>query len=116
MLDEALRRRINAHRPHAGVGVKRVGVSAELFADFVLEQAMHENDVSPREFLPARHLLFDELAVVNDELHIEALHVAAGLALATVRLLEAALPLSKSEIRRLDRILEERSVDLSAAA
>src|SRR5260370_3875692 len=85
---------------------------AELLFDFVFEEAMHENHVSPREFLLARHLLFDELAVVNDELHIEALHMAARSTLAAGRLLDAAQPLSESKIRRLDRILEERSVYL----
>ena len=50
--------------------------------------------------------------MVNDELHIEALHEAARLTLAAVRLLDVAQPLSESEIRRLDRILEERSVNL----
>ena len=77
---------------------------------------MDENHVSPREFLLARHLLSDELAVVNDELHIEALHEAARLTLAAVRLLDVAQPLSESKIRRLDRILEERSVDLVRGA
>jgi hypothetical protein len=38
--------------------------------------------------------------------------VAACLTLATVRLLGAAQPLPESEIRRLDCILRERSVDL----
>ncbi len=90
MFGEALRGGINPHRPHAGVGIQRVGVSAELFVDFVFEQAMHENHASPREFLLAPHLLFDELAVVNDELHIEALHEAARSTLAAVRLLDAA--------------------------
>ena len=54
----------------------------------------------------------DELAVVNDELDVEALHPAAGLALAAVGLLDVAQPLAEGEIRLLDRILQERPVDL----
>ena len=72
MFDEALRRRIDPHRPHAGVGVERVGVSAECLVDLVLEQAVDQNDVPAGELLPAGHLLLDELAMVNDELHVEA--------------------------------------------
>ena len=77
---------------------------------------MHDNHVPPREFLLAAHLLPDERAVMNDELHIEALHEAARLTLASARLLDAAQPLSESEIRRLHRVLEKRSVNLSASA
>ena len=32
---------------------------------------MHDDHVSPRDFLLARPILFDELAVMSDELHIE---------------------------------------------
>src|SRR5271165_2685753 len=88
MLDEALRRRINPHRLHAGVGIERIGVSAERLVHLVLEQAVDQDHVPAGELLAAGHFLLDELAVVNDELHIEGFHAAAGLALAAVRLFE----------------------------
>ena len=73
---------------------------------------MDQDHVSPSELLPAGHLLPDKLAVVNDELDVEVLHAAAGLALAAVGLLDVAEPLAEGEIRLLDRILQERPVDL----
>ena len=112
MLDEALRLRIDPHRPHAGVGIERVGVRAERLADVVLEEAVDQDHVPAGEFLAAGHLLPDELAVMNDELDVEALHPAAGLALAAVGLLDVAEPLAESKIGLLDQILQERPVDL----
>jgi hypothetical protein len=44
----------------------------------------------------------DEFAEMNDELDVKALHPAAGLALATVGLLDVAQPLAKAEICLLD--------------
>ena len=73
---------------------------------------MDKDYVPPGEFLPAGHLLPDELAVVNDELDVEVLHAAARLALAAVGPLDVAEPLAEGEIRLLDRILQERPVDL----
>ena len=112
VLDEALCSGIDPHGPNAGVGIERIGVRAKRFADVVLEQAMDQDHVSSGEFLPAGHLLPYELAVVNDELDVEALHAAAGLALAAVGLLDVAQPLAEGEIRLLDRILHERPIDL----
>ena len=73
---------------------------------------MDQDHVSSGEFLPAGHPLPDELAVVNDELDVEALHAAAGLALAAVGPADVAQPLAEGEIRLLDQILHERPVDL----
>ena len=112
VLDEALGAGIHPHGPNAGLGIERIGVGAERFADVVLEQAMDQDHISSGEFLPAGHALPDERAVVHDELHVEALHPAAGLALAAVGLLDVAQPLAEGEIRLLDRILQERPVDL----
>ena len=112
VLDQALRRRIDAHGPDAGVGIQRVGVAAEALVDAVLQQAVNEDDVAAGEFLAARHLLLDELAVVADELEVEILHLAAGVALAGGRLLDVAKPLPEGEIGRLDGVLEHRAVDL----
>ena len=111
VLDEALRRRIDRHRPDAGVGIEGVGMPAKRFADVVLEQAVDQDHVAAGEFLQAPHLLPDELAMVHDELDVEALHAAAGLALAAVGLLDVAQPLAEGEIGLLDRILQERPVD-----
>ena len=107
VLDEALRFRVDPHRPHAGVGIERIGARAEGLADVVLEEAVDEDYVPSGKLLAARHLLSDEFAVVNDELDVEALHPAASLALAAVGLLDVAEPLPEREIRSLDRILEE---------
>src|SRR6516225_8921470 len=84
MLDEALRLRVDPHRAQAGVGIERVGVRAELLADVVLEQAVDQDHVPSGELLAAGHLLPDELAVMHDELDVEALHAAAGGTLAAV--------------------------------
>ena len=73
---------------------------------------MDQDHVASGQFLPAGHPLPDELAAVNDELDVEALHAAARLALAAVGLLDVAQPLAEGEIRLLDRILQERPVDL----
>ena len=73
--------------------------------------AVNEDHVPAGEFLAARHLLPDELAIMNDELDVEALHPAAGLALAAVGLLDVAEPLAEHKIGLLDRILQERPVD-----
>ena len=83
VLEEALRRGVDPHRPHAGVGIERIGVRAERLADVVLEEAVDQDHIPAGELLAARHLLPDELAVMNHELDVEALHPAAGLALAS---------------------------------
>jgi hypothetical protein len=54
----------------------------------------------------------DELAVMNHKLNIEALHSAAGLALARAGLLDAAEPLAERKIGLFDRILQKRPIDL----
>ena len=112
VLDETLRRGIDPHRPHAGVGIERIGARPECLADVVLEEAVDQDHVAAGEFLAARHLLPDELAVMNHELDVEALHPAAGLALATAGLLDAAEPLAERKIGLFDRILHERSIEL----
>ncbi len=112
VLDEALHIRVDPHGPHAGVGIERIGVRAEGLADLVLEQAVDQDHVAAGEFFAARHPLPDELAVMNDELDVEALHAAAGLTLAAVGLLDVAEPPAEGEIRSLGGILEKRPVDL----
>ena len=112
VLDQALRRRIDAHGPDAGVGVQRVGVAAEALVDVVLQQAVHQDDVAAGEFVAAGHLLLDELAVVADEFEVEILHPAAGVALAGGCLTDVAKTLPEGEIGRLHGILQHRAVDL----
>ena len=104
--------RIDAHGLDAGVGIQRVGVAAEALVHGVLQQAMNEDDVAAGEFLAARHLVLDELAVVADEFEVEILHPAAGVALAGGRLADVAKTLPEGEVGRLDGVLEHRSVDL----
>ena len=112
MLEVTLRRGIDPHRLHAGVGKERISMRAKRLADVVLEEAVNQDHVPAGKLLAARHLLPDELAVMNHELDVEALHPAAGLALARAGLLDAAEPLAEREISLLDRILQERPVDL----
>src|SRR5208337_465903 len=98
VLDEALRVRVDAHRLDAGIGIKRISVAAEALAHCVLQEAMNDDDVAACEFLTAGHPVLHELAVVADELEVEALHVAAGAALAGCRQLDIAKPLAESEV------------------
>ena len=73
---------------------------------------MDEDHVAAGEFLAARHLVLDELAVMRDELEVEILHPTAGAALAGGRLLDVAEPLAEGEVGSLDGVLQERPVDL----
>ena len=50
--------------------------------------------------------------MMNHEFDVEALHSAAGLALARAGLLDAAQPLAESKIGVFDRVLQGRSVNL----
>ena len=58
---------------------------------------MHQDDVAAGEFVAARHLLLDELAVVADEFEVEILHPAAGVARAGGRLADVAKTLPEGE-------------------
>ena len=104
VIEEALRPGIHPNRPHAGIRIERVGVWAEGLTDVVLEEAVDEDHIPARQFLAARHPLPDELAVVNNELDVEALHPAAGLALAAVGFFDVAEPLAERKIALLNRI------------
>ena len=73
---------------------------------------MDQNHVPAGELFAARHLLSDELAVMDHELDVKALHPAAGLALATAGLLDAPEPLAERKIGLFDQILHERPIDL----
>src|SRR5215212_6217048 len=112
MLDEALRRRIDAHRLDAGLGIQGISMPAEALVHGVLQEAVDEDHVAASEFLPARHAVPDKLAVMADELEIERLHLAASVALARRRLLDGAQAPAEGEVGCLDSILEQRSVDL----
>ena len=112
MRDETLRLRIDAHGAYGGVAVERIGAAAELLADRVLEQPVDENDVASGEFFSAAHLLLHHLAAMDDELEIEIAHRDAGLALAGRGLAHVAQPAAEFEIRALDRVLQQRAVDL----
>ena len=53
---------------------------------------MDENDIVPGELFSPAHLLLHHLAVMDDELEIEIAHRAAGPALASRGLANAAQP------------------------
>ena len=69
--DEPLRRRIDIHRPDAGIRKQHVGVVAQALLDRILQQPMHQNHVAAGEFIAAGHSLLDEFAMMDDELEIE---------------------------------------------
>ena len=73
---------------------------------------MDENDIAPGELLSPAHLLLHHLAVMDDELEIEIAHRDAGLALAGRGLANVAQPSAEFEIGALDRVLQQRAVDL----
>jgi hypothetical protein len=58
------------------------------------------------------HLLLHHLAVMDDELEIEIAHRDAGPALASRGLANVAHPPAEFEIGALDRVLQQRAVDL----
>jgi hypothetical protein len=68
---------------------------------------------SSKLFAPA-HLLLYHLAVVDDELEIEIAHRSASFALAARGLLDVTQAATELEIGLLDRVLQERAVDLLA--
>src|SRR5829696_9235397 len=73
---------------------------------------MNEDDIATSDFLPASHLVGDELTMVADELEVEVLHLGAGSALAGRCLLDVSKPLAEGKICRLNRVLEEGAVEL----
>src|SRR5215831_5334636 len=96
MLDESLRRRVDAHSLDAGVAVKRIGAAANLLTHRVLEESVDEDHVA------SGHLLLHHFAVMDDELEIKIAHRNAGFALATRCLLDVAQPTTELKIGRLD--------------
>ena len=111
MLDKSLRERVDGHRQDGRFGIQSISMAAEAVADRILQKAMDQDDVAAGELLAPRHPLFDELAIMADELEIEALHVPAGAALAGCRGFDVPKPPAEGEIGRFDRVLKQRSVD-----
>src|SRR3981081_3858857 len=112
MLDEPLCYRVDAHGLYAGVAVKRISAAADLVAHCVLEEPVDEDHIASSKLFAPTHLLLHHLAVVDDELKIEIAHRNAGFALADRGLRDVAQAPTELEIGRLDRILQERAVDL----
>jgi len=73
-------------------------VAVQALVHRVFEKAMNDDDVETGEFLAPSHPVLDELAMVADELEVEALHVAAGAALAGCRQLDVAEAPAKGEV------------------
>ena len=73
---------------------------------------MDEDDVAPGELFSPAHSLLHHLAVVDDELEIEIAHRDAGPALAGRGLVNVAHPPTELEVGGLDRVLQQRAVDL----
>ena len=112
MRDQALRRRIDAHRRDRRVAIERVGAAAEFFAERVLEQPVNEDHVAAGEFFPPAHLLLHHLAVMDDELEIEVAHRGAGAAFAGRGAPHVAQAAAEFEIGALDHVLQQRAVHL----
>src|SRR5215469_9303393 len=112
MLDESLRRRVDAHSPDAGVAVKRIGAAANLLTCRVLEEPMDEDHIASGKLFAPAHLLLHHLTMMDDELEIKIAHCNAGFALASRCLLDVAQPATELKIGRLDGVLKERAVDL----
>jgi hypothetical protein len=112
MLDESLRRRVDAHSLDAGVAVERICAAANLLAHRVLEEPMDENHFASCKLFTSAHLLLHHLAVMDDELEIKIAHRNAGFALADRGLFDVAQTPTELEIGRLNSILQERAVDL----
>src|SRR5437879_9671860 len=63
MLDESLRRWVDAHGLDAGVAVKRIGAAANLLIYRVLEKPMDEDHIASGKLFAPAHLLLHHLAV-----------------------------------------------------
>src|ERR1700730_10369721 len=111
MLDQSLRRRVDAHRLDTGVAVKRICTTANLLAYRVLDEPVDEDHITSSKLFASAHLLLYHLAVVDDELEIQIAHRSASFALAARGLLDVTLAPAELEIGLLDRVLQERVVD-----
>ena len=72
---------------------------------------MDDDHVRSEQLLPARDLLDDRLAVVDDELEVEVGDPAAGVALARGRLADVSPTTTEAEVAALDGVQQHRPVD-----
>lgn len=112
VIDEALRRVIDAQRLDAGLGVEGVGMRGDERRGAVLQKPMDHDQVAPGEFLTIGHLVADDLAAMAHGLEVEVLNPAAGLAGAGRGLPDLAKPPAKRHESRLGPILKPRTVHL----
>ena len=75
-----------------------------------LEQPVDNNDRRPGQLVAPGDRGPDVLAVVEEELQVEPGRLAAGVAVAAGRLLDAPEPAAESDVRDLDRVEEQRPV------
>src|SRR5439155_15924991 len=80
--------------------------------DVVLEQPVDEDDVGPHQFLPARDLVEDGGAVVDDEFEVEIRDPNARVAGARGGLADVASSAAEPEVTAFDRVEEHRTIDL----
>ena len=108
----AERGRVDVGRVDAGLADESVGLHPKRLDHLVLEQPVHDDHVGPQEFLAARDLLDDRLAVVDHELEVEIRDPDAGVTPAGRRLAHVAAAPAEPEVAALDRVEEHRAVDL----
>ena len=104
--------RIDRVRLDARLGQEAIGVQAELLEDVVLEHPVDDDHVGADQLVEAGHLLVADEAVVGDELQVEVGDPGAGVALARRRLADVAPAPPEAEVAALDRVEEDRAVDL----
>ena len=104
--------RVDVHRLDAALADQRIGGGAGLLDDVVLEQAVDHDDVGAHQLLAAGHLLAERRSVVDDELQVEVGNAHAGVAFAGGRLADVATTAPEAEVAPLDRVVQQRSVEL----
>lgn len=112
-LQEPLRCGCDARRVDAGLRIERVGVGPDECGDAVLEQAVDEDDIAADQLLATGHLVADDVTAMADELEVQVLHQAAGLAGARRGLPYGPQPAPEGEIGRFNHVLQLGTVDRS---
>jgi hypothetical protein len=77
----------------------------------VLEQSVGDDDVRSGQLLAAGNPLADDLAVVGDDLEVEAGDADARVAVAERGPTDVAESAPEGEVAALDRVLERRAID-----
>jgi len=104
---------IDPERVHAGFRAKGVSHEPESLRSRVLEQAVYEDHVVPRQLFATAACSANELAVVNDELEVQLRGFRARIARAVRRVLDTPQAPAKAEVALLDRVEQHRRVELA---